>query len=93
MNREYINRETGEIQEFVYTRTKEQQAVIENEKRKQAYRDAQDKESNPFYFAKMEAVREADKMLSMKEMGYFAVIQSYISYDNMYKCQYKNVHI
>ncbi|MCE7793450.1 MarR family transcriptional regulator [Salipaludibacillus sp. CUR1] len=85
MSREYIDRETGEIKEFTQTRTKEQQEVIENEKRKKAYRDAQGAEKHPFYFAKMEKAKEADNMLSMKDKGYFAVIQCYISYDNMLK--------
>lgn len=87
MAQEYINKETGEIVEFVYTRTADQQEVIENEKRKKAYKDAQGTESNPFYFAKMESAKEAGKMLSMKEMGYFVVIQSYINYNNMLKLE------
>lgn len=83
-----VDIETGEILENIVSyRTKEQQEIIENEKRKKAFRDAQGTDKHPFYFAKMERVKEADKMLSMKEMGYFLVMQSYISYDNMLKME------
>ena len=84
--RNFVDLETGEkIENVVYMRTEVQQEVIENEKRLKAYRDAQKTEKHPFYFAKMEKAKEADKMLSMKDMGYFLVMQSYISYDNMLK--------
>lgn len=86
MTKRLMDIETGEILEDVVSyRTKEQQEIIENEKRLKAYRDAQGTEKHPFYFAKMEKAKEADKMLSMKDMGYFLVMQSYISYDNMLK--------
>ncbi|EIT85380.1 hypothetical protein A374_11570 [Fictibacillus macauensis ZFHKF-1] len=81
-----VDIETGEkFDDVVSIRTKQQQDIIDNEKRKQAYRDAQGTEKHPFYFAKMEKVRGADNMLSMKEQGYFLVMQSYISYENMLK--------
>jgi plasmid maintenance system antidote protein VapI len=83
-----VDIETGElIEDVVSVRTKLQQEIIDNEKRKKAYRDAQGTDKHPFYFAKMETAKEADKMLSQKELGYFLVMQSYISYDNMLKME------
>lgn len=88
MTKVILDTATGEILDNVVSyRTKEQQEIIDNEKRKKAYRDAQGTEKHPFYFAKMDKVREADKMLSMKEQGYFLVMQCYISYDNMLKME------
>lgn len=88
MTKRLMDIETGEILENVVSiRTQEQQEIIENEKRKKAFKDAQGTDKHPFYFAKMEKVKEADKMLTMKEQGYFLVMQSYISYDNMLKME------
>ncbi|MFC0235144.1 MarR family transcriptional regulator [Fictibacillus phosphorivorans] len=88
MTKRLMDVETGEIlEDIVSYRTKEQQEAINKKNRMKAYRDAQGTEKHPFYFAKMDKAREADKMLSMKEMGYFLVMQSYISYDNMLKME------
>ena len=83
-----VDIDTGEkFEDVIDIRTQQQQDIIDNEKRKKAYRDAQGTEKHPFYFAKMEKVKEANKMLSMKEQGYFLVMQCYISYDNMLKME------
>ena len=83
MAKEFMDIETGEIIEISSYRTKGQEDKV----RQKMYRDAQGEEKHPFYFAKMETAKEADKMLSMKDLGYFLVMQSYISYDNMLKME------
>lgn len=75
---EYVNLATGEIQEFAYARTVEQERAYQEKKKREESR----KKAKAFTFSDMENAKEAIEMLSTVELGYFLVLQTYVSYED-----------
>lgn len=72
----------GEVRQDVKVVTPLMQEAHKKQKQLQTYRNRAD---NPFIIVNMEATKEVTALeeLNTKELGYFLILQSYISYDNM----------
>ncbi|WP_273850066.1 hypothetical protein [Guptibacillus spartinae] len=75
---EYINRDTGEIHEFAYARTVDQEKAYQEKKQREDSR----KKAKAFTFSNMENAKEAIEVLTTVELGYFLVLQTYVRYED-----------
>ncbi|RVT57636.1 hypothetical protein [Niallia taxi] len=75
---EFVNLETGEIKEFAYARTVEQEKAFQEKKKREDSR----KKAKAFTFSDMDNAREAIEMLTTIELGYYLVLQTYVRYED-----------
>jgi biotin operon repressor len=75
---EYLNLATGEVKEFAFTRTPEQQKAFQERQKREGSR----KKAKAFTFSDMENAKEVIEMLTTTELGYFLVLQTYVRYED-----------